>query len=110
MRELAADGIGVSLSCRVLGLCRQQYYRWLAVPVTTAEWDNALLANAVRIAHRDDPQFGYRFLVDEVRAAGFDPAERTVWPSARRTVGGPPSARNAAATPRRPAHPCTTTT
>ncbi len=33
----------------------------------------------MHVAHRDDPQFGYRFLVDEVRAAGFDPAERTVW-------------------------------
>lgn len=79
MRELAADGIGVSLSCSVLGLCRQQYYRWLAAPVTASEWDNALLADAVFDAHDQDPQFGYRFLVDEVRSAGFDPAERTIW-------------------------------
>ncbi len=41
MRELAAEQIAVTLSCRVLGLCRQQYYRWLAAPVTTSEWDNA---------------------------------------------------------------------
>ena len=79
MRELAAEQIAVSLSCRVLGLCRQQYYRWLAAPVTTSEWDNARLANAVFDAHDQDPQYGYRFLVDEVRDAGFVTAERTVW-------------------------------
>jgi len=27
--ELAADGIPVSVSCRVLGLARQPYYRWV---------------------------------------------------------------------------------
>ena len=79
MRELAEDRIPVSVSCRVLGLVRQQYYRWLTDPVTDSEWDTAHLANAVLAAHDDDPQYGYRFLVDEVRAAGFDVAERTVW-------------------------------
>ena len=28
---------------------------------------------------RDDPEFGYRFLADVVRAAGFDVCERTLW-------------------------------
>ncbi len=79
MRELAADRIPVTVSCRVLALCRQQYYRWLAAPVTDSEWDNAHLANAILAAHDDDPQYGYRFLVDEVRTAGFDVSERTVW-------------------------------
>ena len=45
--ELAADQIPVTVSCRVLKLCRQQYYRWLAEPVTDAELDEAYLANAV---------------------------------------------------------------
>lgn len=48
-------------------------------PTTDSELDEAYLANAVFDAHRDDPEFGYRFLVDEVRDAGFDVAERTVW-------------------------------
>ena len=48
-------------------------------PVTDAEWTEARLANAIFDAHRDDPEFGYRFLVTEVRDAGFDVAERTVW-------------------------------
>jgi putative transposase len=29
--------------------------------------------------HRDDPEFGYRFLVDEARQAGEPMAERTAW-------------------------------
>ena len=60
--------IPVTVSCRVLRLCRQQYYRWRAEPITDAELDEAYLANAVFDAHRDDPEFGYRFLADEVRA------------------------------------------
>jgi putative transposase len=79
VRDLAGDQIPVTVSCRVLGLARQPYYRWLAQPVTGAEWDEALLWDAIFDAHRDDPEFGYRFVVDEVRAAGFTVAERTVW-------------------------------
>ena len=79
MSDLAADLIPVTVSCRVLGLARQPYYRWLAEPVTGAEWDEALLWDAIFDAHRDDPEFGYRFVLDEVRAAGFAVAARTVW-------------------------------
>ncbi|MGJ9424201.1 IS3 family transposase, partial [Aeromicrobium sp. CF3.5] len=57
----------------------QPFYRWLAEPVTAAEWDEARLTDAIFDAHRDDPEFGYRFVADEVRAAGFDVSERTVW-------------------------------
>jgi transposase InsO family protein len=79
VRELAVDGIPVTVTCRVLKLCRQQYYRWLDEPFSAAELDEAWLANAIFDAHRDDPEFGYRFLADEVRAAGFEVADRTVW-------------------------------
>lgn len=79
MTDLAVDKIPVTVSCRVLGLARQPYYRWLAEPVTGGEWDEALLWDAIFNAHRDDPEFGYRFVVDEVRAVGFAVAERTVW-------------------------------
>jgi putative transposase len=79
VRELAADGIPVTVTCRVLKIARQPYYRWLANPVTDAEWDGAQLANAVLDAHRDDPEFGYRFLADEVRDAGQVVCDRTVW-------------------------------
>lgn len=77
--DLASDGIPVTVSCRVLGLCRQQYYRWRDQPFTDAELDEAYVADAVFDAHRDDPEFGYRFLADEVRASGFDVGDRMVW-------------------------------
>ena len=37
------------------------------------------MANATFDAHRDDPEFGYRFLADEVRRAGHDACDRRVW-------------------------------
>ena len=79
VRELADDGIPVTVTCRVLKIARQPYYRWLACPVTDAEWDDAHLANAIFDAHRDDPEFGYRFLADEVRHDGHVVCDRTVW-------------------------------
>ena len=79
VRELAVDGIPVTVTCRVLKIARQPYYRWLAAPVTDAEWTAAHRANAIFDAHRDDPEFGYRFLLDEAYDAGQAMAERTAW-------------------------------
>uniref|UniRef100_UPI002453F590 DDE-type integrase/transposase/recombinase n=1 Tax=Nocardia farcinica TaxID=37329 RepID=UPI002453F590 len=79
MKELAADGIPVVVTCRVLELARQPYYRSLASPVTAAELAEAYRANALFDAHRDDPEFGYRFLADEAGAAGEPMAGRTAW-------------------------------
>ena len=83
VRELAADGIPVTVTCRVLKIARQPYCRWLKEPVTDAELNAAHMANAVFDAHRDDPEFGYRFLTDEVRDAGHVACERTVWKTCR---------------------------
>jgi len=77
--ELAADGIPVAVSLRVLKLSRQPYYRWLVTPVTDAELAEAHRANALFDAHRDDPEFGYRFLADEARDAGQPMCRRTAW-------------------------------
>jgi putative transposase len=77
--ELAADGIAVAVACRVLKLARQPYYRWLANPVTAdAEWVQAYRANALFDAHREDPEFGYRYLLNEARDAGQVMVDRTV--------------------------------
>nr|AAP74067.1 putative transposase [Rhodococcus erythropolis] len=65
--------------CRVLGIARQPYYRWLADPVTDAELEEAYRANALFDAHREDPEFGYRFLADEARDAGESMSDRTAW-------------------------------
>jgi transposase InsO family protein len=81
VRELADDGIPVAVSCRVLGLARQPYYRWLDTPVTDGQLAEAYLANAIFDAHADDPEFGYRFLADEVRRANEHArvSDRVVW-------------------------------
>ena len=77
--ELAADGIPVVVSCRVLKLARQPYYRWLNNPVTKRELEEAYRANALFNAHRDDPEFGYRLLADEARDEGEPMSDRTAW-------------------------------
>lgn len=79
MNELAADGIAVTVTCRVLGIARQPYYRWLKKPVTDAELAEAYRANALLDAHREDPEFGYRYLADEAEAAGEKMCRRTAW-------------------------------
>jgi putative transposase len=79
VRELAGDGVPVTVTCRVLNIARAPYYRWLTCPVTDDDLDEAHLTNAVFDAHRDDPEFGYRFLADEVRKAGHEVCDRTVW-------------------------------
>lgn len=79
VRELAVDGIPVTVTCRELKIARQPYYRWLQSPVTGAELEEAYRANALFDAHRDDPEFGYRYLLDEARDVGEPMVERTAW-------------------------------
>jgi putative transposase len=79
VRELAVDGIPVAVTCRVLKIARQPYYRWLAAPVTARDLVTAYRADALFDAHRDDPEFGYRLLVDEAAASGQPMATRTAW-------------------------------
>jgi putative transposase len=83
VRELAAKGaplrVPVAVTCRVLKIARQPYYRWLADPVTGRDWADAHLVDALRDAHAEDPEFGHRFLADEARDAGFTVSDRTVW-------------------------------
>ncbi|WP_244926815.1 IS3 family transposase, partial [Microbacterium maritypicum] len=77
--ELAAAGIPVTVTCRVLKLSRQPYYRWLPDPITSSEVVEAYRANALFDAHRDDPEFGHRLLADEARDAGESMSDRTAW-------------------------------
>ena len=79
MSELAADGIPVAVSLRVLKLSRQPYYRWRHQQVTKAEVVEAYRSNALLDAHLDDPEYGYRFLVGEAAEAGEQMCERTAW-------------------------------
>lgn len=66
VRELAAEGIPVVVTCRVLGFSPQAYHKWRARPVSTRDWSDAHLVDAAREIHADDPAFGYRFIADEL--------------------------------------------
>ncbi len=66
VRDLAADGVPVTVTCRVLGFTPQAYYKWRSSPVSAREWDDAHLVDAARDIHADDPVFGYRFITDEL--------------------------------------------
>jgi hypothetical protein len=69
VRDLAADRtwkVPVVVTCRVLGFSKQAYYAWRAAPVIDREWSDAHLINAAIDIHRDDPEFGYRFITDEL--------------------------------------------
>jgi putative transposase len=79
VRDLAADGVPVAVTCRVLGVSRQAYYAWEACPVGDRELEDAYLTNAAFDVHVDDPEFGYRFVADELQAAGHVTSERRVW-------------------------------
>jgi len=77
--DLAAEGIPVRLTCGVLGFSPQAFYKWRANPCSDRDLDDARLTNALVDLHRDDPEFGYRFLTDELQAAGHELGERRVW-------------------------------
>jgi transposase InsO family protein len=64
--DLAADKIPVAVTCRVLGFSKQAFYAWRANPVCDRDWDDAHLINAAYDIHADDPEFGYRFICDEL--------------------------------------------
>jgi putative transposase len=69
--DLAADKIPVAVTCRVLGFSTQGFYKWRANPVTERDGADAHLVNAAIEIHADDPEFGYRFIADELPARGI---------------------------------------
>ena len=77
--ELAAEGIPVRLCCEVLGFSPQAFYKWRANPVSERDLTDAHLVNAIVDLHADDPEFGYRFIADELERAGHRVGERRVW-------------------------------
>lgn len=79
VHELAAEGIPVRLTCGVLGFSPQAFYQWRARPVCDRDWADAHFTNAIVDVHADDPEFGYRFIADELEAAGHSVGERRVW-------------------------------
>src|SRR3546814_19579050 len=91
--ELAEAGIPVTVSCRVLKLARQPYYRWRNDPIRDADVLRAYRINALHDAHEDAPTFGYRSLAAQARRPG--------WRMSRRRAG------QLCAQPGSPPHPTT---
>ncbi len=68
VRELAASGVPVVVTCRVMGFSPQAFYKWRKNPVPARDWSDAHLVDAALRVHADDPVFGYRFIADELAA------------------------------------------
>jgi putative transposase len=69
VRELAWEGIPVSLSYRVLVFSRQGYYACRVDPVRERDWSNAHVINEIREIRKKDSTFGYRLITDELKNA-----------------------------------------
>lgn len=62
----------------MLGFSPQAFYKWRAQPVCDRDFDGARLINRIVDVHADDPEFGYRFITDELQAAGEAVSENRV--------------------------------
>ena len=78
VRDLAAEGIPVRLTCGVLGFSPQAFYKWRAKPMCDRDWSDAHVLNAIVDIHGDDPEFGYRFITDELERSDHDVSEGRV--------------------------------
>jgi hypothetical protein len=78
VRDLAAGGVPVAVTCRVLGFCRQAFYAWCADPVPQRDWDEAHLIDAAWTCTATNRGFGYRFIADELPARGITAGENKV--------------------------------
>lgn len=78
VEQLAAEGVRVTSSCRVLGFSPQAFYKWRTTPCSARDHDDAVLVNAIIDIHDDDPEFGYRFISDELERTGWKVSENRV--------------------------------
>jgi putative transposase len=76
--DLAAGGVPVAVTCRVLGFSKQAFYQWCRDAVSQRDWDEAHLINAALDIHADDPGFGYRFIADQLPGRGITASENRV--------------------------------
>ena len=71
--------VPVAVACRVLGFTKQAYYQWVKQPQSKREFEEQHLIEVLREVHAEDPEFGYRFLADELHDRGYQISERRVW-------------------------------
>jgi hypothetical protein len=70
--DLAADGVPVAVTCRVLGFSKQAFYAWRKNPVPQRDWDEAHLINAAQPRvnqSRGTPARLLALLAEEARCA-----------------------------------------
>lgn len=73
-----AYGIPIKLILRRLGLCRQAYYGWRRSPLSKRERENQQLLILIQKIHQDDPEYGYRFITDELKHLGHNVNEKRI--------------------------------
>lgn len=78
VEDLAAEGVRISTACRVLGFTPQAFYKWRTRPCSDRDWGDAHLVNAMVDIHANDPEFGYRFIADELERHGQTVSENRV--------------------------------
>jgi putative transposase len=79
VQDLAAERFPVRLTCGVLGFSAQGFYKWRARPCSERDWSDAQVTNVIVDIHADDPEFGYRFIADELCRSGHTMSEGRVW-------------------------------
>jgi transposase InsO family protein len=68
----------VQTSLRVLKLGKQSYYEWRRAPLSKRERENEQLLPLIKQIHANDPEYGYRFITDELKELGWAVNEKRV--------------------------------
>jgi putative transposase len=71
VRVLAARGFPSSADVRGARFHVSGVPKWLAQSCCDRDWGDAVVTNALTDAHADDPEFGCRFLADELHQTGL---------------------------------------
>ena len=78
VEQLKNEGVRVTTTCRVLGFSPQGFYKWRANPCSARDRSDAELVSVMLDVHADDPEFGYRFIADELHRLGHTVSENRV--------------------------------
>lgn len=76
---IATGKATVAIAARVLGFSRQAFYQWVSSTLSAREKQETEMFQAIRQIHAEDPEFGYRFIAEELIARGMKVSERRVW-------------------------------
>ena len=97
VQDLAAERIPVRLTCGVLGFSPQAYYKWQTEPDHRPGLGRRAHDQRAGRRHGEDPEFGYRFIVDELDADGHAGRRGSGYRLCRSSGSGRPPPRRVAA-------------